>query len=150
MCLVLPSSGTEPTCQGKRPGFNPWVGEMPWRRAWQPTPVFLPGDSHGQRSLAGYTVCRVTKSQLQLKWLSMCAQYVCMGWQWGILVMGFFFFLICLQRKSTCDFNSFCLTEASTSLNVTFLMFGDFHCFANCSSFLLLHNNSPSKPRGFK
>ena len=35
-------------------GFDPWVREIPWRRAWQPTPVFLPGESHGQRSLAGY------------------------------------------------------------------------------------------------
>ena len=34
--------------------FNPWVGKIPWRRAWQPKPVFLPGESHGQRSLAGY------------------------------------------------------------------------------------------------
>ena len=32
-------------------GLNPWVGKVPWRRAWQPTPVFLPGESHGQRSL---------------------------------------------------------------------------------------------------
>ena len=36
--------------------FNPWVGNHPWRRAWQPTPVFLPGKSPGQRSLAGYSV----------------------------------------------------------------------------------------------
>jgi len=35
--------------------FDPWVGKIPWRRAWQPTPVFLPGESHGQRSLAGYS-----------------------------------------------------------------------------------------------
>ena len=35
-------------------GFNPWVRKIPWRRAWQPTPVFLPGESHGQRSLEGY------------------------------------------------------------------------------------------------
>ena len=34
-----------------RPGFDPWVGKIFWRRAWQPTPVFLPGESHGQRSL---------------------------------------------------------------------------------------------------
>ena len=33
--------------------FNPWVGKIPWRKKWQPTPVFLPGRSHGQRSLAG-------------------------------------------------------------------------------------------------
>jgi len=37
------------------PGFNPWVGKIPWRRAWQPTPVFLSGESHGQRSLVGYS-----------------------------------------------------------------------------------------------
>ena len=39
----------------KRCGFNPWVGKIPWRRAWQPTPEFLPGESHGQRSLAVYS-----------------------------------------------------------------------------------------------
>ena len=39
----------------KRRGFNPWVGKITWRRKWQPTPVFLPGESHGQRSLAGYS-----------------------------------------------------------------------------------------------
>ena len=38
-----------------RPGFDPWVGKIPWRRAWLPVPVFLPGESHGQRSLAGYS-----------------------------------------------------------------------------------------------
>ena len=35
--------------------FDSWVGKIPWQRAWQPTPVFLPGESHGQRSLAGYS-----------------------------------------------------------------------------------------------
>ena len=38
-----------------RPGFNPWVGKIPWRRKWQSTPVLLPGKSHGQRSLVGYS-----------------------------------------------------------------------------------------------
>ena len=32
-------------------GFHPWAGKVPWRRKWQPTPVFLPGESHGRRSL---------------------------------------------------------------------------------------------------
>ena len=41
--------------QCERPGFNPWVRKIPWRREWQPTPVFLPGESHGQRSLVGYS-----------------------------------------------------------------------------------------------
>ena len=34
--------------------FDPWVRKMPWRRPWQPTPVFLPGESLGQRTLVGY------------------------------------------------------------------------------------------------
>ena len=37
------------------PGFDPWVGKIPWRRKWQPTPVFLPGESHGQRTVFGYS-----------------------------------------------------------------------------------------------
>ena len=39
----------------KRPRFDPWVGKMPWRRTWQPIPVFLPGKFHAQRSLVGYS-----------------------------------------------------------------------------------------------
>ena len=41
--------------QCRRPGFDPQVGTIPWRRAWQPTSVFLPGESHGQRRLVGYS-----------------------------------------------------------------------------------------------
>ena len=37
-----------------RCGFDPWIQKIPWRRKWQPTPVFLPGESHGRRSLGGY------------------------------------------------------------------------------------------------
>ena len=50
------ASGKEPTCQCRRcriHSFNPWVRKIPWRKTQQPTPVFLPGESHGQRSLAG-------------------------------------------------------------------------------------------------
>ena len=39
----------------KRHGFDPWVGKISWRRKWQPAPVSLPGESHGRRSLAGYS-----------------------------------------------------------------------------------------------
>ena len=43
-------------CRGcKAFRFNPWVGKIPWKRKWQPMPVFLPGESHVQRSLAGYS-----------------------------------------------------------------------------------------------
>ena len=41
--------------QHGKPGFDPWVGKIPWRRKWQPTPVLLPGKSHGWRNLAGYS-----------------------------------------------------------------------------------------------
>jgi len=48
-----------PTMQ--RPGFDLWVGKIPWRREWQPTPILLPGESHGWRILVGYSPwgCRV-------------------------------------------------------------------------------------------
>ena len=62
------TSGKEPGCQCRRckkSGFDPWIGKIPWRRVWQPTPVFLPGESHGQRSLAGYSPWG-RKSQTQL------------------------------------------------------------------------------------
>ena len=49
------SDSEESTCQCRRSGFNPWVGKIPWRREWQPTPVFLPGEFHGLRRLAGYS-----------------------------------------------------------------------------------------------
>ena len=42
-------------CNAGGPGFNPWVGKIPRRRKWQPTLIFLPGESHGQRTLIGYS-----------------------------------------------------------------------------------------------
>ena len=60
------ASGKEPTCQRRRQErlrFDPWVGKIPWRKAWQPTPVLSPGESHGQRSL-------VAESRTRLKWLA--------------------------------------------------------------------------------
>ena len=61
--LPLPSppggaSGKEFACvcrRRKRRRFNPWVGKIPWRKEWQPTPVLLPGEFQRQRSLAGYS-----------------------------------------------------------------------------------------------
>ena len=58
MCFPGGASGKEPACQCRRHrrwGFHSWVGKIPWRREWQPTPVFLPGESHGQRSLPSYS-----------------------------------------------------------------------------------------------
>ena len=57
------ASGKEPACQCRRckrggsiPGSDAWVRKLPWRTAWQLTPVFLPGASHRQRSLVGYSL----------------------------------------------------------------------------------------------
>ena len=51
------TNGKKPACQcrrRKRHGFYPWVGKIPWRKAWKLTSIFLPGKFHGQRDLAGY------------------------------------------------------------------------------------------------
>ena len=49
--------GKESTCQCRRCRFDPWVRKISWRREWQPTPVLLPEESRGQRSLGGYSPC---------------------------------------------------------------------------------------------
>ena len=49
------TSDREPVCQCRRRECDPWVGKVPWRREWQPIPVLLPGESHGQTSLTGYS-----------------------------------------------------------------------------------------------
>ena len=54
MVLVVKNPPTD--AGNVRLRFNPWVRKIPWRKAWQPTPVFLPGESHRQRSLAGYSL----------------------------------------------------------------------------------------------
>ena len=65
-------SGKESACQCRRHRFDPWEGKIPWRRAWKPTPVFLPGKPHGQRSLAGYSPWGCKESRT---WLRMNTQY---------------------------------------------------------------------------
>ena len=53
-------SSKESACECRRCGFDPWVGKIPWRRNWEPTAVFLPEESHGQKGLVGYSpwVCK--------------------------------------------------------------------------------------------
>ena len=72
VCFPCGPSGEEPTCQcgrRRRRGLNPWVRKIPWRRKWQPTPVFLTGISHGQRSLVSYRSWDRKKSDVT-QWLS--------------------------------------------------------------------------------
>ena len=84
----------------KRCGFDPWVGKILWRRKWQPTAVFLPGESHGQRSLTGYSPWgykrvghNLAKHSLVLKTMYfMC--YVNIPW----FYLSFFFFINVAQK----------------------------------------------------
>ena len=65
--------------QCRRPGFNPWVWKLPWRRKWQPIPVFLPGEFQGQRSLAGYSPWGHKESDMT-EWLTLSLSVcVCSG-----------------------------------------------------------------------
>ena len=56
--------------QSRRPGLDSWVRKIPWRREWQPTPVFLPGEFHGLRSLVGYSPWGYKESDTN-KWLTL-------------------------------------------------------------------------------
>ena len=58
--------------QHGRPGFDPWVGTIPWRKEWQPTPVFWPGEFHGQRRRVSYSVwgCKASNATEQLMCMS--------------------------------------------------------------------------------
>ena len=79
------ASGKEPACQCRRCRFYLWIGKIPWRRAWQPIPVFWPGEPHGQRSLADYspwglkdsdTTERPSTAQHSSSSLQLCSTYL--------------------------------------------------------------------------
>ena len=67
-------SGKESSCQCRRPGFHLWSREIPWRRKWQRTAVFLPGESHGQRSLAGYSPWGCKESDMTEHTVTYCGR----------------------------------------------------------------------------
>ena len=70
------SDGKESACNAEDPGFIPGSGKIPWRMKWLPTPVFLPGESHGQRNLAGYSpwshkeLDRLRRKDIQSTWIT--------------------------------------------------------------------------------
>ena len=76
-------SGKESACQGRRHrrlrGFYPWVGKIPWRRKWHPTPVFLPGEFHGQQSLTGCNGVANSWTQLSAQ---ACLLVMCLLFLW--------------------------------------------------------------------
>ena len=63
--------------QCRRPGFDPLAGKTPWRREWQPTLVFLPGEFHGQRSLVGSSPCGHTELDMTERLSLFLSLWVC-------------------------------------------------------------------------
>ena len=85
-CFGLPwsLSSKESSCQCRSCGFDLWVRKIPCRRKRQPTPVFLPGESHGQRSLVGYSPWGLKRvgynraiKQQQITALQCCVSFCC-------------------------------------------------------------------------
>ena len=72
ICVGFPggSDGKESACSSGDPGLIPQFAKIPWRRKWQPTPVFLPRRFHGQRSLAGYSPEGLKESDT-IEWLTL-------------------------------------------------------------------------------
>ena len=71
-------SSKEYICQHRRLKFDPWIGKIPQRRKWQPTPVFLPGKSHGKKSLVDYTVHGVPRVRHNLVTEPLPHKHICM------------------------------------------------------------------------
>ena len=74
---VVKTQPTDTEDTGSIPG---WVGRIPWRRAWLPTPVFLPEKPHGQRNLVGY-IPKYGKESDTTEWLHACLRYKPSSWE---------------------------------------------------------------------
>ena len=110
------SDDKESACQCRRPRFNPWVGKIPWRRKWQPTPVFLPGEFHRQRTLTGYrTLNLTTKTSTRYKlFILISIDYLLMLFLWG---KGKFLFLsLFLFLATSYGIQDFCHADQESNL----------------------------------
>ena len=83
-----------------RPGFYPWVGKTPWRREWQPTPVFLLGEFHGQRSLESYSPWRCQESDT-------CSQACTINYVVGTIILNKLLSAISIKKKGKGFFSAF-------------------------------------------
>ena len=114
-------SGKESTCQCKRCGFSSCVGKIPWRRKWQRTPGFLPGKSHGQRSLEGYSPwgCKELDRTYQLNNIvDTCSKDLCPDGSYPVGA-GLFFIHSFIQRTlSTWLWASIMLGSGAAELKV--------------------------------
>ena len=118
-------SGKEATCQFRkcrRHEFDPWVGKAPWRRKWQPSPVFLPGESHGQRSLAGYSP-QGHKSWTRLSnWTTTTAYTPKIGFPWRLGRVSHASWYLC-GILWLLKWLAFCLVHSNWPINYQFSPF---------------------------
>ena len=99
--------------------FNPWVGKSPWRRKWQPTPVFLPGESHGWRSLGGYSPRGRKESDTTERLYSLTQSYG------GSLVCNFSLFSCCFKNSLFLSFDNYNMSWCSLfGFNLFGILFG--------------------------
>ena len=111
----------------KDTGFDPWVMKIPWRKSWKPTPVFLPGESHRQRSLAGYSPWGLQESDTT-QWLTHMKGPRCyarwVGWSlsFGAVCYRFcfcFIGLVSILERLFWDQNRGWIRDSETSWGVT-------------------------------
>ena len=141
-------SGKESSCQCRRPGFDPCVGKIPWRSKWQPTPVFLPGKSHGQRRLAGCGpwCCKRDTTQRLNKFMIVRAQSFTYLMKLScdyFLVMLFAPATVCFSPPGSRVESPVCLSLCLS--NLSFLTAGSDHALlpvdiCSCLLFLLLQH----------
>ena len=114
LCTWSFPAGKASTCQRRGRRFDPCVGKVSWRRKWQPTPVFLPGKSHGRRSLAGCRLqgrkrgghCLVTKQQEQTGYLKVKSGF-CKTCCWSIAALRCAVRFCCRAKWISCTYASF-------------------------------------------
>ena len=136
----------ESACQCKRRGFDPWVQKIPWRRVWQPTPVFLPGEFHGKSSLAGYSPWGHRESDttewLTLSSMSTLSIFSCACWLFVYLWRNVCLYLLPIFDWIVCGFLSLSCISCSYILDIDpFLVasFANTFCHSiGCLFFLLL------------
>ena len=99
--------------------FDPWVGKIPWRRKWQPTPVSLPGKSHGQKSLMGYNPWAHKESDTTERLSTHVWSYAWNAWSWYVVEPGPDLTLdVCLQSSAPLPWDSQQLGRGGCSLTV--------------------------------
>ena len=99
-----------------RPRFNPWVRNIPWRREWKSTPVFLPGKCHGQRRLAGYSPWGRKKSDMIERLTLTCDLLVFCGGALRFLSFSLLLFQTFVHRSFELD-STFIMHTTSTYLS---------------------------------